>query len=312
MKRYEILTTAALVTLVLGMLCPMMAMGGGVEGRDRRGQRRRGGDGWMKGYQCRELASSFAVTNKCSRAFLTVSRNQAFVQREGLNSNHPDVELLKEVCTGPDPLGPTLVRFRHAASNRYICFNNRGRVKTVEASKVVRKGRLCMFSEERVDEAFHRLGSAAHPSWYLGFNRRRLRPGTPTLPAHPARRANMVNRNKCEAHFHTARLPPRQPAVYSGLLQVLTDLDVPQHSEQTQVQEDKTPVSRTAAVDLGISRAHAEALAAQASLARAAVAKRIRHRPTKQLRLSRKLKNLMKKYQKQKNKKKKKKRAKQA
>ena len=34
--------------MVAGMLCPMMAMGGGVEGRDRRGQRRRGGDGWMK------------------------------------------------------------------------------------------------------------------------------------------------------------------------------------------------------------------------------------------------------------------------
>ena len=151
---------------------------------------------------------------------------------------------------------------------------------------------------------------------YLGFNRRRLRPGTPTLPAHPARRANMVNRNKCEAHFHTARLPPRQPAVYSGLLQVLTDLDAPpQHSEQTQLQEHKKPVRTAAAAvenDLGISRAHAEALAAQASLARAAAAKRIRHRPTKQLRLSRKLKNLMKKYQKQKNKKKKKKRAKQA
>ena len=44
----------------------------------------------VQGYQCRELASSFAVTNKCSRAFLTVSRNQAFVQREGLSSNHPD------------------------------------------------------------------------------------------------------------------------------------------------------------------------------------------------------------------------------
>ena len=34
-----------------------------------------------------------------------------------------------------------------------------------EESKVVRKGRLCMFSEERVDDAFHRLGSAANPSW---------------------------------------------------------------------------------------------------------------------------------------------------
>ena len=151
-----------------------------------------------------------------------------------------------------------------------------------------------MFEEERVDSAFHRLKSSANPAWYLGFNRRRQRPGTPTLPAHPARRGNMVNKNKCEAHFHTAGIETVKP-VYSGVLQVLSELDTQITAELGGVVNSNPAVTLAAELnDLSLSRAHSEAIRTQQSLARAH-SKRIRHKHKKQLRISRKLKNLRRK-----------------
>jgi len=304
MKRYEKVIATALVTVLFVMCCPMPCQGA----NQRTG----------KSYEhkprphCWQMKEKFYMKNRCE-GFVTVStKNQVILQQTGLDTSHPAAAVIKETCNPALEPGTTsrqLVRYLHQQTNKYICFDRKGRVRAVSGSRVGRRGKLCMFVENRINPSYHIIRSYHNPSWHLGFNRKRsvaVR-GSRHTAATP-RRGFATNVHSCEAQFHSGRhAPVNLPNQFSGIFdqihQLKTDVAVPKavvSNSAARPLADQLP-SQTSSKDLSengnpkISKAHLEALRLQQIWLGKKRAYRIRHFKHKRPRPSRRQKILAKK-----------------
>lgn len=166
-----------------------------------------------------------------------------------------------------------------------------------DESRVERFGRLCLFSEERVDWSFHSLRSSYNERWHLGFNKRRMLrvPGT-KFRAATARRGGHADARSCEAQFHTGLQPPPVSLAgrYSGIFDLISELEAEDNTaaaEAPPAAEGRDGEAEEEERRAEVSKAHLEALQLQRSLTRGRV-NRIRHLPHKRPRPSRQEKRL--------------------
>jgi len=173
-------------------------------------------------HTCTESKSYFFRSQCSDNGFLTVVKNRVLVQTTGLDMYHRDAEFVVETCSSrlgssssssslSSPPSP-IVRYRHKKSRKYVCFTKRGKVRTVSKRQVDKRGLLCMFRQQPVDEGddvvesntFHRLQSVHNGRWHLGFDHKNsslsMIKGTPHRGALP-RRGKFFNPKKCDFKF---------------------------------------------------------------------------------------------------------------
>jgi hypothetical protein len=194
------------------------------------------------------------VRNSCEDGFLTVIKNRALVQTTGLDVNHADAEIVKETCflsaDGGDRLkglsGGPFVRYFHKKSERYLCFNKHGKIRTMTGGKARRKGRLCMFLEESVEgeQVYHRVRSAHNSQWLLGFNPKRTTgvKGSSFRASLPRHGGVGFRPKKCDFKFFSGH-PPKKDK-WTGIIELLKTLDT---SENEDIED--VPVITKAATD---------------------------------------------------------------
>lgn len=114
----------------------------------------------------------FWIRNKCKDSFLSVlgDRTKARVVAHSggrLSVHNSEVKVIKETfkCPGDGLLDPVQTRLYHPESNKYVCFNRRGRVRAVSKTRANRMGPLCSFYEISVDmDSFHKGSSSSSSS----------------------------------------------------------------------------------------------------------------------------------------------------
>jgi len=212
--------------------------------------------------QCTPDSKTFWMRNTCEDGFLTVIKNRALVQTTGLDVHHHDAEIVKESCflsaSGPSPR--PFVRYLHKSSNRYLCFNKHGKIRTMTPHKASRRGPLCMFLEEQletVDErVYHRVRSAHNPAWYLGFNPRRTTGvgggggGSPSRAALPRIGGVGFRQKKCDFKFFSGRHSPKDiKHEWKGIFDLLETLDTTQEDGRGTHHQNSPVINTKAAKD---------------------------------------------------------------
>jgi len=301
---------------------------------------RRGKEG--RGLSCLASPASFQETNTyfirsaCKeRGFLTVVRDKVLIQTSGLNSSHTNAQFVKETCTNKtspslhlessSSMAP-LVRYKHRTTDKYICFTRKGRVRTVSALRVGRKGLLCMFRENLLEprdpspslassldsSTFHTIQSAHGMGWYMGFNPKKGLKIPDRLPHNgslPRKGATTPNRNinRCDFRFHSGirGLKDNQDE-HSGLFDLIEEdkVTVEKNSDikhipmVSKAASSGQVVSRVGDIVPRISSSERNHFAQQRRLklkSSVKLQKKIRHPNHKKFRPSRKSKNLRKK-----------------
>jgi len=127
--------------------------------------------------------------NQCHHGYVAVLPDRRVVSLDTNNPHNNLVELSRESCRSPNssPWDPIKTRLFSKSQQRYLCFNRRGRVRSVTPRRAELMGDLCAFydraeaSPRHVDHAhpnpptsYITLQSARNPKWYLGFG-----PNTP-------------------------------------------------------------------------------------------------------------------------------------
>jgi len=130
------------------------------------------------------LRTSFWLRNKCHDGFVVVKeKTRVLAQHEGLDRHNEEVKLVKESCVAGDPRTSSLMtRLYSPSQDRYICFNQKGKVRAMKPKRAERMGKLCAFYERTIPDylmtsagghedvsAYINLQSAHHPDWFLGF-----------------------------------------------------------------------------------------------------------------------------------------------
>ncbi|XP_059083249.1 uncharacterized protein LOC131880597 isoform X2 [Tigriopus californicus] len=113
----------------------------------------------------------FWIRNKCHNGFLSVLENETKARVVAYSSgnfsqHHSAVKVIKETfkCPGDRFQGPVQTRIYHPKSNKYVCFNRRGRVRAVSKARANRMGQLCSFYEISVDVDSFGNGDLPMPS----------------------------------------------------------------------------------------------------------------------------------------------------
>lgn len=322
MKGYEYTILAALVTIVMCSLgAPSPRRRGVSQNSMKRGME-------VRGLSCKTSPASFQETHTffirsgCKESgYLTVVRDKVLIQTSGLDPSHRDAEFVKETCMNETStslhlqssysMGP-LVRYKHRNTDKYICFTRKGRVRTVSALRVERKGVLCMFRENLLESrdpsssldtsldssTFHTIQSAHRMGWFMGFNPRKgatIKDRKPHKGSLPRKGATTLNPkiNRCDFRFHSgAHGPKDNQNKHSGLF-----AKIPTPMVSKAVRTGQTLVSRIGDIVPKISAPERQHLAQQRKLIKnsAKFQKKIRHPNHKKFRPSRKSKNLRKK-----------------
>lgn len=135
--------------------------------------------------------SSFWLRNACHKGFVVVKeQSKVLAQHEGLNEHNDEVELIKESCIDYRAKLSDQVKTRlySPSARRYICFNQRGKIRTMRRQRAERLGNLCAFYENVVSDPimtttggqpdaalYVTFQSAYNKKWYLGFGPNPLR-----------------------------------------------------------------------------------------------------------------------------------------
>eukprot|EP00090_Calanus_glacialis_P014204 TRINITY_DN22925_c0_g1_i1.p1 TRINITY_DN22925_c0_g1~~TRINITY_DN22925_c0_g1_i1.p1 ORF type:complete len:334 (-),score=46.73 TRINITY_DN22925_c0_g1_i1:605-1606(-) len=324
MKRYEYKIIAALVTILISMCCPKNTSGAPYPpptGRRGSPSKQRGK---VMHHTCTESKSYFFRSQCSDNGFLTVVKNRVLVQTTGLDIHHSAAEFVVETCSSrlgsfPSSSKPSssspIVRYRHKKSRKYICFTKRGKVRTVSKRQVDKRGLLCMFRQQPVDEGddvveantFHRLQSVHNRRWHLGFDHKNsslsMIKGTTHRGALP-RRGKFFNPKKCDFKFFAGEYRIKNSdEIWDGVFDLVdrnsmvskaVDLNnVEVSTNELRTGGDKVVKNSKQKV---ISSALKEALQQQKVLRRKSLKyrNRIRHARHKKPRLNREKKNLLK------------------
>jgi len=148
------------------------------------------------------------IRNDCTDGFLAIISDRRVVTLNSRVDQHDNlVQLRSESCTSRNASlwEPVRTRLFSESQNRYICFNHRGRLRSVPKRRARRLGNLCAFYERALASQRHlkyssgaseddatptsgsgqdatpniiptthfNLQSAHNPRWYMGF----LKPG---------------------------------------------------------------------------------------------------------------------------------------
>jgi len=321
MKRYEYKIIAALVTIIFSMCCPKTALGAPYPPpQGRRGSQNRKVN---QNYHTCIDSKSYYFRSQCSdNGVLTVVNRQVLVQTTGLDVHHTDAEFVVETCHSSSRLGSfppssssnsssPIVRYRHKKSNKYICFSKKGKVRTVSKKQVDKRGMLCMFNQQPVDDSenlvdsntYHRLQSRHNRRWFLGFDHRSsslslIKGREPHRGALP-RRGKFFNPKKCDFKFFAGE--HRTVELWEGLFGLIdrnkvvskaVDLNNVEVSTN-ELRDDFNNSVVKHSEPRKISAAHKEALQQQQVLKKKTrkYRNRIRHAKHKQPRLNRQSKN---------------------
>jgi len=328
MKRYEYKIIAALVTIVISMCCPKTSLGAPYSPQTGR----RGSQTKLRGkvihHTCTESKSYFFRSQCSDNGFLTIVKNQVLVQTTGLNVHHSDAEFMVETCSRLGTFPPSssssspIVRYRHKKSRKYICFTKRGKVRTVSKRQVDKRGLLCMFRQQPVDESedliesitYHRLQSVHNRRWHLGFDHRNsslsmIKGREPHRGALP-RRGKSFSPKKCDFKFFAGEHRTLSEGdLWEGVFDLINNRNnmvskaVDLNNDEVSTNELRADFVK--AVEKSeynsISKAHKEALQQQQVLNkknRKYRNRRIRHKKHKQPRLNRKSKNYLRRMKK--------------
>jgi len=323
MKRYEYKIIAALVTIVISMCCVKNSSGApyptpiGKRGLTSKHK------GKVMQHACSESNSYFFRSQCSDNGFLTVVKNRVLVQTTGLDKHHSNAEFVVETCfsrheshhhtTSSSPI----VRYRHKKSKKYICFSKKGKVRTVSRRQVDRRGSLCMFRQQPVENGedvieantYHRLQSAHNRRWHLGFDHRNSSlssiKGTPHRGALP-RRGKFFNPKKCDFKFFAGefRTESDEVEMWEGVFDLIPRnnvvpkaVEIDSNFVDARSVELRTGINNVKSLENNvISEAVKEALKQQRILKRKSLKyrNRIRHARHKKPRLNREKKNLLK------------------
>lgn len=189
------------------------------------------------------------IRNDCTDGFLAIISDRRVVTLNSRVDQHDNlVQLRSESCTSRNASlwEPVRTRLFSESQNRYICFNRRGRLRSVPKRRARRLGNLCAFYERALASERHmkyssgasegdatptiiptthfNLQSAHNPRWYMGF----LKPGLkhiglryspqghalslPRRMGRPAPHDKIVRpRTKCDFRFYSGIFTPTQP-----------------------------------------------------------------------------------------------------
>jgi len=268
MKGYEFWILSAFLTLLISMCSPLSVCGASLpqkEGRNysfvknTRGKGRRSRENGS--FACSSVvgdgSGSFYMRSTCKEGgYVTVVANKVLLQTSGLNISHPEAEFMKETCSwsslipGASSLvRQPLVRYRHQASGKYICFSKAGKIRTVNERRVDKKGNMCVFKENILEyeytrsrtlastidsSTYHTIQSAHKNGWMLGFNPKkgvRIPDRAPHRGSLPRRGSKSPkSRRKCGFRFHSgAHQPIKSIDKHRGLFKLIeekTDSDL--------------------------------------------------------------------------------------
>lgn len=277
-------------------------------------------------HTCTESKSYFFRSQCSDNGFLTVVKNRVLVQTTGLDIHHGAAEFVVETCSSrlgsfpssskPSSSSSPIVRYRHKKSRKYICFTKRGKVRTVSKRQVDKRGLLCMFRQQPVEEAddlveantYHRLQSVHNRRWHLGFDHKNsslsMIKGTPHRGALP-RRGKFFNPKKCDFKFFAGEYRTKNSdgeEVWDGVFDLVDRNSMVSKAvdlNNVEVSTNELRSDRDKVVENSkkvISSALKEALQQQKVLRRKSLKyrNRIRHARHKKPRLNREKKNLLK------------------
>jgi len=176
------------------------------------------------------------IRNDCTDGFLAITSDRRVATLNSRVDQHDNlVKLRSESCTSRNASlwEPVRTRLFSESQNRYICFNHRGRLRSVPKRRARRLGNLCAFYERALPSRRHvtysvasppkthfNLQSAHNPRWYMGF----LKPGLKhiglryspeghpiSLPRRMGRPAHKLvrPRTKCDFRFYSGIFTPK-------------------------------------------------------------------------------------------------------
>jgi len=176
------------------------------------------------------------IRNDCTDGFLAITSDRRVATLNSQIDQHDNlVKLRSESCTSRNASlwEPVRTRLFSESQNRYICFNHRGRLRSVPKRRARRLGNLCAFYERALPSRRHvtysvasppkthfNLQSAHNPRWYMGF----LKPGLKhiglryspeghpiSLPRRMGRPAHKLvrPRTKCDFRFYSGIFTPK-------------------------------------------------------------------------------------------------------
>jgi len=340
MKGYECWLLTAFVTLVIFMCLPLACTGNpfpknrgykneGNSGRKVRGRNGRGPKGALSctsaptfGAELESsdgLSGSFYIRNTCKKGgFLTVVRSKVLLQTSGLNISHPDAEFVKESCSFSSDsfLSSPVVRYLHKVSQKYICFTKTGKVRTVNARRVEKKGIMCAFKENLIQYGYSlaanlasRLNSSTHHTiqslhksgWMLGFSTKkgiRIPDREPHRGSLPRRGSNSSRSSgKCGFQFHSGTHGMSLTDIrHQGLFEAIDQQDSDIFSSKVTGAVSKVDEERLDVFIPLLSKVEREFLTQQRQLKyKSDKMMKVRHPSRKKVRPSRRTKNLRKK-----------------
>jgi len=184
------------------------------------------------------------IRNDCTDGFLAITSDRRVATLNSQIDQHDNlVKLRSESCTSRNASlwEPVRTRLFSESQNRYICFNRRGRLKSVPKRRARRLGNLCAFYERALPSRRHvaysvatpptthfNLQSAHNPRWYMGF----LKPGLkhiglryspeghplslPRRMGRPAHDKLVRPRTKCDFRFYSGIFTPKAATPTQG------------------------------------------------------------------------------------------------
>ncbi|XP_040575417.1 uncharacterized protein [Lepeophtheirus salmonis] len=184
---------------------------------------------------CTQEPSTIWLRNACHGGFVTLTKGRkktkVIAQHRGIHQKSPKVELIKESCHDQSAgfLGSVTTRLYSPHADKYICFNQRGKVIAKSRKSIERMGPLCMFLERATSVGSRNLvqfQSSYNPEWYLGFDgkrvvhrKRRTRNSAHTLPRKMKRtRTHRKRRHRCDFSFSTGSFRSLENE-FSGLIE---------------------------------------------------------------------------------------------
>lgn len=209
------------------------------------------------------------IRNTCFGGFVTVvsdgsgrHRSRAVARLEGISKYDTEAAFVKETCYDVDagPLSSEVItRLYHAKSRRYICFNKKGKIRTVTRRRAEKMGAQCMFREHYAVESKGKQTvqyvSLHRPEWLLGFNgrKRRLEQTTPEgdkiALARSFSSGKRVTEDRCDFLFSTGEYTERDVRDdWGGLFDLIEN-----HVEVEEDEEDITTRTASRSGGLGSS-----------------------------------------------------------
>lgn len=134
--------------------------------------------------ECHPSQESIWLMNQCHHGYVAVLPDRRVVSLDANEPNNKLVEFSRESCRSPNsgPWDPIKTRLFSKSQQRYLCFNRRGRLRSVTPRRAELMGDYCAFYDRAGASPRHlkhahpnpptsyiTLQSAQNPKWYMGF-----------------------------------------------------------------------------------------------------------------------------------------------